>query len=96
METPDPMKAFLFSSAPTDSVPIKDPGLSDPFAIDVDALIEEDLCAWLVETGCKVRKLEESLWSVTRADGSVVSITGLDRLSLYTANAQQLHQVGER
>ncbi|WP_188983989.1 hypothetical protein [Pseudomonas matsuisoli] len=88
------MKALLFSSASAEVVSIDHIHDLDAHPIDVDALIEEDLCAWLVETGCTVRKLGASHWSVTRPDGSEVSISGLDRLSLYTANAQQLHQVG--
>ena len=58
------------------------------------ALIEEDLKGWLEAAGYQIQRIGNQHWSVTRADGCVVSISGLDRLSLYTANAQQMSRLG--
>lgn len=84
------MKAVLFPDSSHESESAMHPSA----ALDVDALIEEDLKGWLEAAGYQVQRIGNQHWSVTRADGCVVSISGLDRFSLYTANAQQLSRLG--
>jgi hypothetical protein len=94
MEPLEPMKAILYPELPSDAFDA-DGELAKPgiVALDIDTLIEEDLIFWLNEAGCSVLKIAHQHWSVTRADGCVVSISGLDRLSLYTSNAQQVRRL---
>lgn len=90
MEPLNPMKAVLYPDNSHESKSTMHPST----ALDVDALIEEDLKGWLEAAGYQVQRIGNQHWSVTRADGCVVSISGLDRLSLYTANAQQMSRLG--